>query len=510
VATKAVSPEVGDEFSGEIKVAARVIDYLSSGLYQNAAACMKELVNNSYDADATEVKISVRPDADVISIEDNGTGMTFAQFKEHFERVAESHKRDDSQATERKRLKIGKIGIGFVAANEICDEMEIYSTCLGSEELLHVTIEFAEIRDANFPERRRAHGDVKKGDYHGELLTADKTESYTKIYLTKIRDRARQQFVKEGGLLDEKSIKSLYGKKADTVRETLSNLGAWDELDLYSRTRVRIGLNVPVEYLPEWYPPEYSGELDTFTRRAKSKKFSVIYDGTPLFKPTLLLDPRGRSKLRLLNFKGEHVQVKGYLFARHGAYKPRDLNGVLIRVREAAVGEYDSDFMGYPKQHSALFQDWTTSELYVDGALDEALNIDRRTFRDTHPAYVELQEWFLEELHTFWSEVRRDLYAAPSADRQVARASRERESISEVAKHVERTLGKSAAQVISSAWPAPEGAANDRQARREVRQLNKTYSVSEIYEIAVAVAEEILSKELARKYVAELTRRLRG
>jgi hypothetical protein len=47
-----------------------------------------------------------------------------AEFKKHFTCISESHKRDNSDKTPSGREKIGKIGIGFIAANEICNEME--------------------------------------------------------------------------------------------------------------------------------------------------------------------------------------------------------------------------------------------------------------------------------------------------------------------------------------------------------------------------------------------------
>src|SRR5258708_7599997 len=83
-----------EAFRGEIVVSSRIIDELSSGLYESPAQCLKELVNNAYDADATEVVMSVRPDADVIIINDNGTGLTRNTFERHFRRIAESRKRE--------------------------------------------------------------------------------------------------------------------------------------------------------------------------------------------------------------------------------------------------------------------------------------------------------------------------------------------------------------------------------------------------------------------------------
>src|SRR5712692_8122516 len=94
-------------FSGEIKVASRIVDYLSSGLYRTPAACLKELINNSFDADARTVNVFIKPDADRIVIEDDGEGISKEDFVRHFSRVSESHKREDTDHTKSGRPKIG-------------------------------------------------------------------------------------------------------------------------------------------------------------------------------------------------------------------------------------------------------------------------------------------------------------------------------------------------------------------------------------------------------------------
>ena len=179
-----------ERFQGEIKVASRIVDYLSSGLYETPAACLKELINNSFDADALTVKVFVKPDADRIIIDDNGEGMSRQEFELHFQVISESHKRDDSDMTILRRPKIGKIGIGFIAANEICDLMEIFSTKKGHPELLHVTIDFKKMRED--PAVRRRQGDAfAKGDYEGEVLETDTDRQFTQIFLKGVRGQAK-------------------------------------------------------------------------------------------------------------------------------------------------------------------------------------------------------------------------------------------------------------------------------------------------------------------------------
>src|SRR2546423_10664795 len=105
---------MAETYTGKITVASRIVDQLSSGLYESPAACLKELINNSYDADATRVDVLIKPDADRIVISDDGFGMNRDEFIRHFSRVSESHKRDDGDTTAGGRKKIGRIGIGFI------------------------------------------------------------------------------------------------------------------------------------------------------------------------------------------------------------------------------------------------------------------------------------------------------------------------------------------------------------------------------------------------------------
>lgn len=53
------SPRGSKEGTLPIKVSKDVVSHLSRGLYRNFARAVKEIVSNSYDAGATEVKIKL-------------------------------------------------------------------------------------------------------------------------------------------------------------------------------------------------------------------------------------------------------------------------------------------------------------------------------------------------------------------------------------------------------------------------------------------------------------------
>lgn len=504
---------MSQKFEGEITVASRIVDYLSSGLYNSPAACLKELVNNSYDADATEVKVLVKPDADRIVISDNGIGLSRKEFVRHFKRISESHKRDKSDKTPSGRPQVGKIGIGFIAANELCDVMEILSTKKGSRELLRVEVNFREMR-LDRSSRGRKGDSYAKGDYVGWIEQAAVAEHYTHVILKEVRGRARDIFTgakhsgEDGDSLEDRTAGgySVYGRTPAHVRDLLEErIHDWSDLDTYSQTMLRVGMNVPVPYLPSWYGQRKRALLERLTQEVEALNFEVTYDGSDLRKPVVLPEGAEGSVLRKVEINGANVSAKGYLYARHGVLRPEWLNGVLIRIRHAAVGDYDEGFLGFRHSEGTLFQRWITAELWADDRLEDALNIDRRTLRITHPAYVELQRAFHEELSSFLAEVRRKLYTDRSTARRRTEARAEVGRLREVMERPSARLPVSTKREVQ----AREKAVGDAS-KKEIGSILRRYSVSELYEIALEVAEDTLSPSEYRQFAASLARRLLG
>ncbi len=489
-------------FSGKVKVASSIVDYLSSGLYESPAACMKELVNNSFDADASRVEIHVKPDADRIIVSDDGTGLSRKEFEDHFGHVSESHKRDSGDSTDKGRPKVGRIGIGFIAANELCEEMEIISTKTGSTDLLRVIVDFRKMRDPQ-KQRRDKQGNVTKGDYRGIVEKAGKDEHYTRIYLNEVRKNVRDVMV--GAVPDANTAgdDSLYGLGPESISARLSKPGlrAWSDLNLYSQTMLKVGLNVPVRYAPDWIPSGLHRRLDELEDEVDELNFGVRWDGTDVRKPIVLGHDQKKMPhvLRRFDFKGEHVSAKGYFFAQHGVIEPQELNGLLIRIRNAAVGEYDSGFLGYRVSEYQILKRWVSGEIWASNELEDALNIDRRTLREAHPAFVELQAAVHKELGSFFREVRKKAYEQPSQDRKVKRAAAQSSRIQEIAQRHRVTVPpveKSTRPTASS-----EGSSNPRS-------LSRKYSASELYELALEIAEEELPRDLFRKFAKALARRI--
>ena len=475
--------------SGEILVASRIVDYLSSGLYESPAACLKELVNNAYDADASVVELFVKPDANRIIVTDDGTGMDSGDFKRNFSKISESFKREHSDRTASSRPKIGKIGIGFIAANEICDVMQIISTKKGSREKINVQINFKAMR-MPVDERRRQSDSFAKADYEGTVTDADPDEHYTHIFLKEVRGPAQELLA---GIRNRGQGRSLYGLTPKSIAERLRDpsLRSWEDFDFYSRTMLEVALNVPVPYFDDWATHEHQDELSEFTAQVKKLKFRVVFDGTELRKPTLFSESEN-SFVKTFEYKGTEVNFKSYFYVQHGVLKPQDLNGVLIRIRNSAVGRYERGFLGFPSSTGTLFQRWISAEVWTDDRLEPAMNIDRKTLRVTHPAYLELVDSFHAQLKLVLNEARERLYEEPSRQQKKLRHKQELKTV--------RAVSEAARSSISAAT------AREMSAESNHKRLLRKYSAAELIDVVLKVAKRTLPAKERKTLMDELVR----
>ncbi|MGW3203175.1 ATP-binding protein [Streptomyces sp. NPDC001135] len=104
----------------EIRFRGRVIEHLGIDMYQSPVAAIAELVSNAWDADATDVRVTlpgnVRDENASIVIVDDGEGMTLRQCQDRYLNVGYDRRRD--RGTERTpfgRPMMGRKGIGKFA-----------------------------------------------------------------------------------------------------------------------------------------------------------------------------------------------------------------------------------------------------------------------------------------------------------------------------------------------------------------------------------------------------------
>ncbi len=91
-------------------------------MYAESIEFIRELVNNSYDADATLVEISVTED--IIEIRDNGSGMDREGLKQYFN-IGSQQKLYAPKSPIYGRDRIGQFGIGKFASLSACKRFEV-------------------------------------------------------------------------------------------------------------------------------------------------------------------------------------------------------------------------------------------------------------------------------------------------------------------------------------------------------------------------------------------------
>lgn len=119
------------------------------------STALVELIKNAYDADATKVVIDGRflddPKRGVITISDDGIGMSPGQFRDGFLRIASRLKDSGDRKSARfQRRYTGAKGIGRLAAHKLAKMIEIESRpdpeyVAESDELLRATIDWDKI-----------------------------------------------------------------------------------------------------------------------------------------------------------------------------------------------------------------------------------------------------------------------------------------------------------------------------------------------------------------------------
>ena len=97
---------------------------LGEKMYRESIEFVRELVNNGYDADATEVFVLI--DDEKIIVSDNGSGMN-AKGLEQFFTIGSEEKKANSLSPRFGRKRIGQFGIGKFSALALADEFIVES-----------------------------------------------------------------------------------------------------------------------------------------------------------------------------------------------------------------------------------------------------------------------------------------------------------------------------------------------------------------------------------------------
>jgi len=132
-----------------LKTNQRVFARITDGIYREPASALRELIANSYDADATEVRVYTdAPRFSKIVVRDNGHGLDEKTLAHIICNIGGSLKRSkdgqyhdvtstqDKNLSPQKRRLIGKLGIGLFSVSQITHHIVIVSKVKGDNKRL--------------------------------------------------------------------------------------------------------------------------------------------------------------------------------------------------------------------------------------------------------------------------------------------------------------------------------------------------------------------------------------
>lgn len=395
---------------GKIDVSAKIIADISSGIYRTPANALKELVSNSFDANAHKVIITTDyPDFDVMTCIDDGDGMTIPKFEDIMSRIGGSDKRSERDRTSTGRPIIGKIGIGVLAIAQICNRFTVISSVEGQPTRFEATINLSEFHQQDTYKYHLKDTKVRIGEYDIEDdIPEEPNAHYTRIVLEEIDEGFKRRLRKTES--PDRVVAGFQLKESDP--KNFEQFIKWVEdkrirdISEYLRFVWELALMAPVPYFEEGPVPdsEIMGEI---RRRLKNYDFTVIVDGIQLRKPVLL--PYGLSKkepyfdYKTYDFEfdgevaGSRLFFHGYIYHQNEAISPPELRGIMVRIREVGIGSYDKTLFNFPSSAGPIIAG-ISGEVYVEEGLEDALNIDRNSFRETNPHFLKLQEAIFEKL----------------------------------------------------------------------------------------------------------------
>lgn len=171
----------------KLSVELNVVKHLGIGLYSSTPAVVTEIISNAWDADASEVNITLKPDNDLIVVEDNGHGMTREEVQKKFLRIGYSRRTQEPTGAltrSKNRYVMGRKGIGKLAMFSLANLIEIVTRTEGKPAVAF-QVDVAEL----LKQAEQANGSIDYEIKSIEVPAGFDITHGTRITLTKLNSR---------------------------------------------------------------------------------------------------------------------------------------------------------------------------------------------------------------------------------------------------------------------------------------------------------------------------------
>lgn len=442
-----------------VKLAAKVIGHISQGLYRTPSGALKELISNAYDADASYVKLHTGfPTFTTFSCEDDGTGISKDKFIQLMDGgIGDSEKLSLSQTGRNGRPIVGRLGVGLVSLGQICSQFSIRSFHAPTRTAFEADIKFPPYSRQDLDKLKKGdqarliqHGEYRYVDIkyeegrHGILVTTTSLKDMFRRTMANLENYANKKFYNSS-----ESYRTFARFIEAIANPKLSSLYFASQ---YDQLLFGLALASPIPYLEH----EQKGaspdtvltrvpEIAALQKELKKYDFRVELDNIELRRPVALpstkhqitaadcivpakpqkiefnLKDGGHSeKIKVDRYEiavkghderfqlyyfdysrrvnGYPLEFSGYIFLQTTRLFPKEYQGILVRLRNVAIGQYDVNVMTYPLAEGPRFS-MLSSEVFVRSGLDDALKIDREGFNTLDPQYIRLQAFIHSILH---------------------------------------------------------------------------------------------------------------
>lgn len=353
-----------------------VLNHLGINLYSNIPSVLSEIVANSWDADAQNVRIDIK-DNEII-IDDDGCGMTLADINEHFLMVGYQKRDRTLESPKFNRKYMGRKGIGKLSMFSIAKEVDVISrkTTEDVEEINAFRMNIDKISDAI----KNEDGN-RNGTYHPEELdtsTVSMDHDGTKIILRDLKKNTSSltaEYVR-------KRIARRFAVIGDEYKFSVEVCG--DKVSISDRDYFH-----KLNYI--WY---YGDESDKFAGQAKNASH------------------KGKRN-NLVEYNGKQYSISGWIgtVETSGDLKDGDenLNKIIILVRgklgqEDILAEYSEGGL-----YSKYLIGEISADFFDDDEFDDMATTSRQEYRRDDPRFLVLKDFIYSELKYIqgkWTDLR--------------------------------------------------------------------------------------------------------
>ena len=334
--------EIDNNWPKKITVDKRIVGLLSASTYTNFPRALKELITNSYDADALHVKINIDLSKEQMIVFDDGKGMSEEEFSFYIRIAGKTRKKEDSR-TKLGRNIIGQFGVGFLAVFPFFKSYKIESKKAGSNKVLFATVPLHKyFSEGNDP--------IDIGSISidgGEIeIKEDFGRSYTRITLTGFND------ITNGYFFDDPDVK--YNSR---------DVNTYSGID---RLKWVLSDDLPLKFK--------EAKFNSLFTYPEVEKFHVYVNGEELFRQVY-------ADTILETQEGEYLEVgkikSKYFIATSGkSVFPYSARFFKLRNLNVGVGK-DRDSFG-ESNRSRIH--WLTGEIHIIDGLNDMINLSRDGF----------------------------------------------------------------------------------------------------------------------------------